>query len=153
MQSYSVTTIINTDRAEVFKALTTKEGIAGWWTADCEINSAIGGTNTFRFGEMYVIMQIEKIVQEREVVWRCIDQYFKFENVKKTNDWVGTVIAFRLEKNEYNSTIVHFVHEGLTSKLVSYEPSTVLWSYLINFCLKGYLEKNQRIPEPVFDDE
>lgn len=152
MQSYSTAAVINANRPAVYKALTTQEGLASWWTPDCEVDSSIGGKNIFRFGEMYVTMQIEKIVHEREVVWRCIDQFFKFENVKRTNDWVGTVIEFRLERNEDHSTTIQFIHEGLTSKLASYEPSTILWSYLINICLKGYLEKNQRLPDPILDD-
>jgi uncharacterized protein YndB with AHSA1/START domain len=143
MQSYSINTIIQADRHTVYTALTTKKGLSAWWTPDCEVDSTIGGKNIFRFGEMYVVMQIEKIVRDREVVWRCIDQFFKFENVKRTNEWLGTVVEFKLADNEYHETIVYFVHEGLTSKLPSYDASTTLWSYLINICLKGYIEKNQ----------
>lgn len=152
MQSYKLDTIIYSSRLSVFKAITEKEGLAGWWTPECEIDSAIGGKNTFHFGEMFVTMQIEKIVYEREVVWRCIDQYFKFEHVKRTNDWVGTVLEFRLENNDDGSTTVHFIHEGLTPKSASYEQSKTLWNYLIGICLKGYLE-NQKLPkEPPSDD-
>lgn len=144
MQSFKTTVTINVHRSEVYKALTTKEGFSGWWTEDCEIDSTPGGKNTFRFGEMYVVMQIEKLVKDRIIVWRCIDQYFKFENVVRTNDWVGTILDFRLESNEDFSTTVQFIHEGLTSELATYEQSTALWTDLIHIGLKGYLEKKKR---------
>lgn len=146
MQSFKTTVIIYVPREEVYKALTTKEGLASWWTPDCDVESTIGGKNTFRFGdsEMYVVMQIEKLVKDRIVVWRCIDQFFKFEHVVRTNDWVGTILDFRLETNEDTSTTVQFIHEGLTSELGSYDQSNMLWTYLINICLKGYLEKKAR---------
>lgn len=144
MQSFKTTVTINVHRDEVYKALTTKEGLAGWWTDDCEIESTLGGKNIFRFGEMYVVMQIEKLVRNRTVVWRCIDQFFKFEHVARTNDWVGTILDFRLETNEDNSTTVQFIHEGLTSELASYDQSSILWTSLITIALKGYLEKKKR---------
>lgn len=147
MQSFKTTVTINVHRDEVYKALTTKEGLSGWWTEDCEISSAIGGTNTFRFGEMFVVMQIEKLVKDHIVVWRCVDQFFKFENVVRTNDWVGTILDFRLESNDDYSTTVQFIHEGLTSELASYDQSNMLWTYLITICLKGYLEKKKRFSQ------
>src|SRR3989338_6735749 len=99
---------------------------------------------TFRFENMYVVMLIEKLVPNREVVWRCIDQNFKFENVTRTNDWLGTVIDFHLEESDDYSTTIKFTHEGLTPELPSYEQTSQLWTYLLNLGLKKYLENKQR---------
>ena len=143
MQSFQTTLRIDADRADVYKALTTKEGIMSWWTQDCDVDEKIGGQVVLRFGVMYVVMQIEKLVEDREVVWRCVEQYFRFENVLRANEWLGTVIDFHLEKNDDNTTTIIFTHEGLTQKLASYEQSNVLWTYLLHVGLKGVLEKKK----------
>ncbi len=140
MQSFSTTVTIMAPREKVYKALTTQEGLAAWWTPDCETENKMGGKAVFHFGKYYVAMQIEKLVEERHIVWRCVDQYFKFENVASTNDWLGTIVEFQLEKNDDQSTSLHFTHEGLTSELASYEQTKALWSYLLLMCLKVYLE-------------
>lgn len=40
--------------ADVYRALTTEEGIAGWWTAACEMDAREGGHAESGAGEPYV---------------------------------------------------------------------------------------------------
>lgn len=140
MQSFSTYTHIRANRSKVYKALTTQTGLAGWLTSNCEVDDTTGGLVLFRFDDMIVTMQIEKLIQDREVVWRCVKQQYEVSGVPSYNDWIGTIIEFRLELNSDNTTTVHFIHEGLTPQLPSYQRSMISWTFFIERSLVSYLE-------------
>ena len=53
----------------VYEALTTSEGLRGWWVAEAKGDPASGGTIDFGFCRMQVL---EAVPGER-VRWRCVD--------------------------------------------------------------------------------
>ena len=94
---------INTLKDNVFKALSTIEGLAGWWTVQTSGECKIGGTIEFRFGEMGFCSM--KVLESKPSEW------IKWECVAGPPDWIGTTIGFYLDEND-NKTRVRFEHSG-----------------------------------------
>src|SRR5213075_2285181 len=67
---------IKSPASKVYAALSTIEGIAGWWTKDTTGTSQVGGSVVFRFyaadgkimGEMG--MEVVKLEKDKRVQWR-----------------------------------------------------------------------------------
>lgn len=91
---------------KVYKALTTLEGLAGWWTEDTSGSSAMGGNIIFRFnspeGEELGNMNMEvKLLEENETVhWVCKEGPDK---------WIDTDIIFDIHEED-GYAIILFQH-------------------------------------------
>lgn len=97
---------IKAPQSKVYAALTTIEGLAGWWTQDTSGRSEPGGHIAFRFhteaGDEIggFGMDVLELTADRKVMWRVKDG---------PPEWVGTDIEFVLgEEDGY--TIVRFGH-------------------------------------------
>ena len=86
----------------VYAALTTRDGLAGWWTTNTEGVSEVGEVLTFRFDGGGFDMRIEEVDTDKRVVWRVLDG---------PSEWIDTEISWNLaQEGEY--TIVRFEHTG-----------------------------------------
>lgn len=96
---------IRSTPAEVYKALTVKDQLAGWWTTNTQGTFDAGGTIEFRFGENNrTDMKVIEIEPERRVVW---------EVVKGPNAWIGSRVIFEI-RPENGGTVLLFKHQGWT---------------------------------------
>jgi uncharacterized protein YndB with AHSA1/START domain len=88
---------------KVYEALTTRDGLAAWWTTDTIGEGVVGGTIAFRFGDAggFDMKVLDQRPNER-VEWEVTDG---------PEEWVGTHVTFDL-KEEDDYTIVLFGHEG-----------------------------------------
>lgn len=87
---------------DVFKKLTSIEGLRKWWTMQTTGNADLNGIIDFRFGDQYHIqMKVIKIVQNKLVQWQC---------THADEDWIGTVVSFELD-TEKGKTLVRFTHD------------------------------------------
>jgi len=98
---------IRASASQVYAALATPEGIAGWWTTQTTGDRHVGGTLTFRFtadgrelGRFD--MKILELVPDTRVTWQV---------VAGPDEWLGTKIRFALHQQD-DFTIVMFRHEG-----------------------------------------
>lgn len=74
----------------VFKALTTIEGLAGWWTTETfGIADAEGGLLQFRFGAGGFDIRIVKLDRPNFVSWQV---------VAMEKEWLGTTINWELKQ-------------------------------------------------------
>jgi len=94
---------IDAKRSDVFKALTSIEGLSKWWTTDASGNSNINGIIKFRFAE--------NGGPDMKVVGFQTDQYVTWECVASPHGWVGHIFTFKLDDNE-GKTRVRFSHDG-----------------------------------------
>ena len=93
---------INAPREKVYKALTTIDGLSGWWTEGTSGESKLGGVIDFRFGAHGVNkMKVIELKENESVVWECIDSH---------PEWIGTVLSFKLDEND-GKTRVRFTHD------------------------------------------
>src|SRR4051812_35571943 len=94
---------IRSSMDDVYQALSTRDGLAAWWTNDTKGESKVGGTLAFRFGPPGGFdMKVLDLQPAKHVRWEVIDG---------PADWVGTTIRFDL-KREDDQTIVLFKHEA-----------------------------------------
>lgn len=107
---------------QVFAALTTLEGLAGWWTPLVSGDPAAGGTLVFRFAGLdeHIVMVVDELAPPRRVVWRCGEHTGHPE-------WHGTEITFALEPGEDGSCVLRLHHAGLLPRMQCYEVCASGW--------------------------
>jgi uncharacterized protein YndB with AHSA1/START domain len=94
--------------SKVYAAVSTVEGVAGWWTPETSGSSKVGETIKVRFsspaGEELGAMtfQVTALEPDKKVQWRC---------TSGPEEWVGTDVVFDLHRDgEY--TILLFGHKN-----------------------------------------
>jgi uncharacterized protein YndB with AHSA1/START domain len=125
---------------DVYAALTTVDGLAGWWTEDTQGDPSPGGVVRFRFaaagGEGFD-MRVLEAVPDKLVLWEVVDG---------PEEWIGTQVRFELSQED-GFTIVLFQHTGWTEPVVFMHHCSTRWAtYLMS--LKRYLETGTGEPSP-----
>src|SRR5690242_11045308 len=90
---------------KVYAALTTRDGLAGWWTTRTKGESKVGEVVTFRFTEKGseiggFDMKVLELQPAARVLWEVVDG---------PAEWIGTKVSFEL-KQEEGWAIVLFKH-------------------------------------------
>jgi uncharacterized protein YndB with AHSA1/START domain len=131
--------------AKVYEALTTSEGVKGWWTESCEIGTTEGGQSTFRFDETWKTMRIEKLAPAAEVRWHCVDSSIDLEDGRTSSEWIGTEFLFQLKSLSVQTTALRFQHVGLLPALDCYSDCFRGWTRFLG-SLKQYVETGTGAP-------
>jgi uncharacterized protein YndB with AHSA1/START domain len=135
--SYQTQLQLQSSKEEVYKAITTPEGIKGWWTIDCQISTEVGGTNSFYFEKLlFNSMKIVELVPNKKVHWKCVDGW---------SEWLDTEVVFTLLDNENGGTNLQFEHVGLKPKLKCYKMGSQGWDTTLK-SLKGYVDQGKGKP-------
>ena len=146
-KSYKARIFFKSPPSVVYRAITTEEGIQGWWTTDCEVGGSIGATSTVRFGKTRNVMRIDKLDAEREVRWSVVEQYHHAPgHISRTNEWEGTVITFQLFPTDESGTRLDFRHEGLTPELDCDEICDSGWNRFLKSSLPAYVDEGKGNP-------
>ncbi len=128
-------------RDEVFTALSTIEGLAGWWTEDTTGDAAIGGVIRFRFAGAPAPGGFDmKVVESRPaelVLWEVVDG---------PEEWVGTQVRFDL-KEEDGETVVLFGHLGWAEPGELMHHCSTKWATFL-MSLKALVETGTGQPAP-----
>lgn len=123
----------------VYAALTTVEGLAGWWTEDTKgIGDEIGGVLAFRFPPVGGFdLEVVELRPAERVVWRVVDG---------PEEWIGTTVEWDLRRTS-DWTIVLFAHRGWAEPVEFMHHCSTKWgSYLLS--LKGLVESGAGAPAP-----
>ena len=127
---------------EVYKALTTRDGLAGWWTTNTQGDSKLGGVIKFRFSvDGREIGGFDTKVLElrpaERVLWQVIEG---------PPEWIGTKVSFDL-KQEGEFSIVLFKHAGWKEPVEFMHHCSTKWAtFLIS--LKQLVETGKGAPSP-----
>ncbi len=122
---------------KVYEALTTIDGLAGWWTDDTKGSGDLGGTLEFRFPRGGFDMEVVELRPAERVVWRVVDG---------PPEWVGTTIEWDL-RQEGDWTIVLFAHRGWKEPVEFMHHCSTKWAtYLMS--LKSLVETGEGAPAP-----
>jgi uncharacterized protein YndB with AHSA1/START domain len=73
----------------VYKALTTREGLSGWWTNDTQGEGKVGGVLQFRFGAGGIDMKVLELQPAKRVLWQVVDG---------PKEWMGTKVSWDLKQ-------------------------------------------------------
>ena len=129
--------------SQVYAALSTIDGLSGWWTTDTTGTSAPDGVIVFQFcrPDGTVVGSIEMTVAaldpDRQVHWRCSGG---------PAEWIGTDIVFKLSQ-EGDYTIVHFGHRNWREEVEFTEHCSTKWATFL-MSLKALVETGQGQPAP-----
>ncbi|WP_248581757.1 SRPBCC domain-containing protein [Nocardioides sp. InS609-2] len=122
---------------DVYDALTTVEGLSGWWATDMRGETEVGGVLQFRFLPGGFDMKILELHPAKHVLWEVVDG---------PEEWIGTRVSWDL-KQEDDFTIVLFKHEGWREPVeFMYHCSTKWATFLMS--LKTLVETGTGAPEP-----
>lgn len=136
---YARTIRIDAPRERVFAALTTPEGIAGWWIRATG-SGAAGGDLSLHFaglGDPFVL-HVDEATAPGTVHWTS-------RLHSALPEWDGTKILFDLEELSPETCELRFRHVGLTPKLACYEMCQSGWNrYLPS--LAAYAETGVGMP-------
>jgi len=126
------------DSQQAYQALTTIEGLSGWWTTDTKGDSAVDGTLQFRFGPAGGFdMKVLDLVPNSQVLWEVVDG---------PAEWIGTTIAFDL-RQEDDYTIVLFKHAGWREPVEFMHHCSTKWATFL-LSLKSLVEQGKGTPHP-----
>jgi uncharacterized protein YndB with AHSA1/START domain len=127
---------------QVYRALATREGVAGWWTTNTQGESKVGGMLKFRFtsdGKEIGGFDI-KVVEldpDTRVLWQVVEG---------PAEWIGTKINFEL-KQEKDYSIVLFEHQGWKEPVEFMYHCSTKWAIFL-MSLKSLVETGKGKPSP-----
>jgi uncharacterized protein YndB with AHSA1/START domain len=128
----------NTTPEQAYDALTTLEGLAGWWTERTTGDTDPGGVIAFRFRDDDGFdMKIAELEPARRVRW---------EVVGGPSEWVGTTIDWDLRR-EGDYTVFLFKHEGWREPVEFMHHCSTKWGVFL-MSLKRLLEHGKGEPFP-----
>ena len=128
---------------EVFAALTTLDGLSGWWTRDTQGDPGVDGELTFTFSPgNTTTMRVDRLDRPRRVEWTCVAQHI--ENFDPPDEWVETRLVFDLVPDGA-ATRLTLTHVGL-SWLDCREQCVPGWEFYLGTSLPGYLRSGQGSP-------
>lgn len=129
---------IKASPADVYKALATREGLAGWWTEDTQGDSNPGGVVRFRFGGNGGFdMKVLELHPPEHVLWHVVGG---------PAEWVGTKVSFDL-RYEDGYTKVLFKHQGWPAPVEFMHHCTTKWGTFL-MSLKALVETGRGAPFP-----
>lgn len=127
----------------VFQALSTLDGLSGWWTSDTVGDPRPGGNLAFTFltpsGEVLgrMVFAVDAISQVTAVRWTCLEG---------PPDWVGTSVTFDLSLQD-GQTIVIFGHRGWAEASESMAHCSMKWAVFL-LSLRELVETGKGRPSP-----
>jgi uncharacterized protein YndB with AHSA1/START domain len=134
---------IKAPAAKVYKALSTIQGLANWWTEEVEGEERVGGKIQFRFrtkaGEELgkMVMEIQELNTVKDVKWRCVEG---------PDEWVGTNITFQLSQLD-DQTIIIFGHRNWREAVEFMAHCSMKWAVFL-LSLREYVETGKGKPSP-----
>jgi len=121
----------------VYDALSTLDGLSGWWAEKTTGDTGPGGVIEFRFGPGGIDMEVVELDPGRLVRW---------EVVGGPEEWIGTEVRFDI-RQDGDWTIVLFRHEGWREPVEFMSHCSTKWAtYLVS--LKQLLETGTGAPDP-----
>ncbi|CAN5470573.1 hypothetical protein BH24CHL9_BH24CHL9_14780 [soil metagenome] len=132
---------VDADAPAAYRALTTADGLAAFWTSDCEAEPRVGSVARFGFAGAPVDlrMRIEDLREGRSVTWACLGDF---------PWWADTTVYWELAPAaEGTGTSVKFRHDGWPADYPELEYAKVnyTWGRIVG-ALKAYLESDE--PQP-----
>lgn len=121
-----------------YNALTSIDGLSGWWTTDTKGDGKPGNVIAFRFGANGGFdMKVLELSPDKHVLWQVVDG---------PAEWIGTTISFDL-KQEDGYTIVLFKHAGWKEPVEFMHHCSTKWATFL-MSLKSLLETGKGAPHP-----
>jgi uncharacterized protein YndB with AHSA1/START domain len=137
---YGAEVPIEAPLGQVFEAITSLEGLIGWWASNATGSCTLGSSFELGFAGMdeSITWRVETVVAPTSVAWTCLSH-------TGLPDWDGTKVVFELTEHDTAITVLKFQHIGLVPELACYEQCHAGWEHFLP-SLKSYCEKGQGSP-------
>lgn len=123
---------------KVYDALTSIEGLAGWWTVNTKGNAVPGGALEFRFPPVGGFdMEVLQAQANERVVWKVTGG---------PDEWIGSTIEWDL-RQDGDYTIVLFAHRGWREPVEFMSHCSTKWGQFL-MSLKSLAETGIGAPAP-----
>ena len=134
---------IRSSANEVYRAISTIDGLANWWTEEVEGGEKIGSKIVFTFrsetgtvkGQM--VMQVTELTPDKNVRWQCVDG---------PAEWVDTAITFDLSQQD-DQIIIIFGHRNWREPIEFMAHCSMKWAVFL-LSLREYVETGKGKPSP-----
>ena len=121
---------INASPDTVYRAITTIDGLAGWWTTDTRGETSLGAKIKFTFGEKgFFEMKILELKPSSQVLWEVVDG---------PSEWIGTKIRWDLKLEDGQTTIL-FKHKDWREPVEFMHHCSTKWAIFL-MSLKSLVE-------------
>ena len=134
---------IKAPASKVYAALSTMEGVSGWWSKETTGASEPGGSIAFHFrtpsGEEVgaIGVQVIALDRDKDVHWRV---------QSGPAEWIGTDLIFKLTQ-EADYTIVNFAHKNWREAIEFTAHCSTKWATFL-LSLKDLVETGKGQPAP-----
>jgi hypothetical protein len=124
----------------LFDALTSLDGLVGWWASAATGSGSSGMTFELSFAGLdeTITMHVDIAEAPSIVQWTCLTH-------TGLPDWEGTTIIFELGENPDGSTQLAFRHVGLVPNLDCYEQCRAGWDHFLP-SFRSYVEQGKGTP-------
>jgi uncharacterized protein YndB with AHSA1/START domain len=128
---------------KVYEALSTVQGISGWWTQHTSGTSQIGKSISVHFhspdGKVLgsMTMKVIELETSKKVHWKFLEG---------PDEWIGTEVTFEL-KQEGDYTIVLFAHRNWKEEVEFTSHCSMKWAIFL-VSLKELIETGTGKPSP-----
>jgi uncharacterized protein YndB with AHSA1/START domain len=127
---------IEASTSEVFRKISTPQGLDGWWSKSAAGEPGEGAELKLGFGPGY---------DWRAIVSRWVpDTEIEYEMTVAADDWLGTRVGFRLEESA-GLTKVSFRHTGWAESSKHFRTSSFCWAMYLRI-LKRWVERGEVVP-------
>lgn len=128
--------------ADVYQAIASIDGVAGWWTRETTGEAKIGGVIHVRFRDRGVLkgeMDLEVVEQKpgEEVRWRV---------TAGPPEWIGTDVTFSLSQQE-EYTVLLFGHRNWREAVEFTAHCSMKWATFL-LSLRQLVENGEGSPSP-----
>jgi len=130
--------------AQVYDAVATAEGVAGWWTRETTGQSRVGETITVRFRDHGA--ETEKGRMDLEVVTLSPDAEVTWRVRGGPPEWLGTDITFTLTRDG-DYTVVLFGHRNWRETAEFMAHCSMKWATFL-LSLRALVETGAGAPAP-----
>jgi len=123
---------------DVYSALATRQGLAGWWTTDTRGSCDLGSVTEFHFGTRgFIKMKVVELNPDRRIVWQVVDG---------PEDWMGNKISFELAQDGEQATVL-FKHQGWKEQSEFMHHCSSKWASFM-MSMKAFVESGKGAPFP-----
>ncbi|PST83116.1 SRPBCC domain-containing protein [Pedobacter yulinensis] len=122
---------------KVFAALSTQDGLAGWWTPDTMAKPQVGSIARFVFDDYFKEMEVVELKPYSKVKWHCLQAY---------HEWIGTTVTFETVPHQQGAILL-FRHEGWKDYSDEFASCSYAWALFLG-SLKALCETGTGTPYP-----
>ncbi len=126
---------IATTPERLYDALTTRKGIAGWWTPDVKAEPVVGTVNEMSFVGTTLKFRVDELEPARHVAWSSVDV---------PPQWKNTQVIFDITPEE-DMVNLKFRHNGFTSLDGDFGITSYSWAQYVR-SIKLLLETGEGEP-------